>query len=345
MILITKTIYLFSKIFQQKFELHEMLQMKLWPICELHNKKYFFAQQYNEVYAQNVDGVLVVLGNDFSLIKEYIVTDFILHAILLEATDIHMVHDRIFYKKNRNLLGIQNLEKEIFTELKNFLKIFCNLSLLNQIDESGAFYVNFIGDIIGVRVSCFEGVSNLLNNHNTLISFRLLYPIKNINIQKNTPKMCWLLDNLTKGGLFVICGKTGMGKTTLMYDLLSLLTQKNCYTIITAEDPIEHIIPNILQREIQNNYEDIIKSILRHNPDLIVVGEIRDKNTAAMCVRAALTGHSVLCTIHLNTNNIKQNFFYRFQEFGIEEQYLKSSIKCFIEMLPNYHFNIIKLDN
>ena len=151
------------------------------------------------------------------------------------------------------------------------------------------------------------------------------------------------MENLTTAGLIVVAGRTGAGKTTFMYNLITALLANKFLTIISAEDPIERIIPGVFQREVENDYETIIKSMLRHNPDLIVVGEIRDQSTAAMCVRAVLTGHGVLCTIHLDTNNTLENFFHRCQEFGIQEKYLRHSVKGFVELFDNYNFNVIKI--
>jgi len=344
-LIITKTIYLFSHDFKEEVFNAAIHQMNLFPIGLWQQERYFYAKEYSKVYEEEVGGKLVVLGQDFHLIQDYIITDYLFKALCLQATDMHMVNNLIIFKKSRNTLTTLAITPKKLIEVKNFLKIFCNLDIINHQDDSGIIYVNFIGEIIGVRVSFFEGVSNLVNNNNVLISFRFLYD----NYQEHKTYLCknehfrWLVENLTKAGLIVVAGKTGGGKTTFMYNLIHSLLEDKTLTIISAEDPIERIIPGIFQREVENDYETIIKSILRHNPDLIVVGEIRDKNTAAMCVRAVLTGHGVLCTIHLDTNNTLENFFHRFQEFGIPDKYLRPSVKGFVALLEDFHFHIIKV--
>lgn len=340
---ITKIIYPFCNKFKAKFCPNIMSQMNLFPICEINNQKYFFAKEYNEIYAQEVDGELVVIYNEFETIYEYPITSYIIEALLLNATDMHMTNNNIIYKSQKKFLQKQIMHQENFTEIFNYLKIFCGLNFVEKKDESGVLYVNFIGKIIGVRVSFFEGVNTLLGNKNTLISFRFLYTYTNTLKDKiaTNPELSWLIENITKPGLLVIAGQTGVGKTTFMYDFLDLLQDKNI-NIMTAEDPVERIVDGILQREIEDNYEYVIKSILRHNPDVIVIGEIRDKIAAAICIRAVLTGHSVICTLHLDVSDIINNFFHRFQELGVEKKYLDNAIKAYVTLGFNYTFNILK---
>lgn len=103
-------------------------------------------------------------------------------------------------------------------------------------------------------------------------------------------------------GLLLISGPTGSGKSTLMYSLLQeLIDQRNCQ-IVTLEDPVERQIENALQVEINERagmtYEEGLRAALRHDPDVLLVGEIRDEKTAKFTIRSALTGHLVLSTIH-----------------------------------------------
>lgn len=263
-------------------------------------------------------------------------------ALLLNVTDIHISHQRVIYNRNRTWLKEEPMTSSLFIEIKNFLKLFCQLNLMENIDESGTFYINFIGNILGVRVSFFEGVNDL-NSNSSLISLRFLYKHPtNCNLMRNED-MEWLVNIISKPGLIVIAGTTGRGKTTFMYNFLQMLIEIKPMIIITAEDPVERIVPGIFQRETSGELESVVKSILRHNPDLIVIGEIRDKNTAAMCIRAALTGHGVLCTVHLNVDNTLENFLHRFEELGVERKYLVNSVKGFVELLPNYEYRLLKM--
>jgi type II secretory ATPase GspE/PulE/Tfp pilus assembly ATPase PilB-like protein len=103
-------------------------------------------------------------------------------------------------------------------------------------------------------------------------------------------------------GLILITGATGSGKSTTLYSLLRLLQHRH---VITLEDPIEQVIPNIHQTCINPNqgytFEIGLKAILRHNPDVIAVGEVRDKQTAEIVINAAYSGHLVIASLHTNT--------------------------------------------
>jgi type II secretory ATPase GspE/PulE/Tfp pilus assembly ATPase PilB-like protein len=105
-------------------------------------------------------------------------------------------------------------------------------------------------------------------------------------------------------GLILVTGPTGSGKTTSLYSVLSQLNE-NSKNIISVEDPVEYELPGINQtmvnRQLGYTFANAMKNILRHDPDIIMVGEIRDKETAEMAIQAALTGHLVLSTIHTNT--------------------------------------------
>jgi competence protein ComGA len=337
---ITKIIYLFSEEFKGVYSEEKMSQMNVYPIHEINNIKYFFAKEYNKVYEQEIQGQLVVLGDAFHSIQTYPITSYLMNALSLNATDMHITPTNVIYKKQKKHVKNQTINYEEFIRIYNFLKIFCHLNIIKNQDESGVLYVNYIGEIIGVRVSFFESINSLYTTSHSLISFRFLYKTNSKFLLKHE-KISWLMHNICKPGLIVIGGATGVGKTTFLYELLETLLNKEKITIISAEDPVERIIEGVFQREVNDNYETIIKSILRHSPDLIVIGEIRDKISASMCVRAVLTGHGVVCTLHLNINNSIENFFSRFLELGVEAKYLQNSIKGFVELLENYKVNII----
>jgi type II secretory ATPase GspE/PulE/Tfp pilus assembly ATPase PilB-like protein len=106
-------------------------------------------------------------------------------------------------------------------------------------------------------------------------------------------------------GMILICGPTGSGKTTTLYSLLKMINF-NERNVVSIEDPIEHVFPNISQIEVNTKanvtFANSLRSILRQDPDVICVGEIRDNETAAMAVQAAQTGHLVLATLHASSN-------------------------------------------
>lgn len=120
---------------------------------------------------------------------------------------------------------------------------------------------------------------------------------------------------------------TGSGKTTTMYALLEVIRKKKTRRIITLEDPVEKRSDDVLQIQINEKagltYETGLKAILRHDPDIILVGEIRDEETAKIAIRASLTGHLVMTTLH--TNDAK-GAIIRFMDYGITRQEIEQSL-------------------
>ncbi|SER68110.1 competence type IV pilus ATPase ComGA [Salipaludibacillus aurantiacus] len=123
-----------------------------------------------------------------------------------------------------------------------------------------------------------------------------------------------------KAGLIIVCGPTGAGKTTTLYSLLKQRKEGRHENIITIEDPVEQREPHFLQMEINERagitYAAGLKSLLRHDPDLIMLGEVRDSETAEMAVRAALTGHLVVTTLHSAS---AQGALKRLNDLGISK--------------------------
>ncbi len=127
-------------------------------------------------------------------------------------------------------------------------------------------------------------------------------------------------------GMILLCGPTGSGKTTTLYAMLNEIDKTNC-NVITVEDPIEAVLPNTSQIEI-NTKADItfaksLRSILRQDPDVICVGEIRDEETAEIALRAAQTGHLVFATIHCDSN---KTALVRLLDLGISPLLLSSGL-------------------
>ncbi|MDR2431686.1 MAG: Flp pilus assembly complex ATPase component TadA [Candidatus Margulisbacteria bacterium] len=139
------------------------------------------------------------------------------------------------------------------------------------------------------------------------------------------PALVSLRANIRRpAGLLLVTGPTGSGKTTTLYSLLKLLdcAQKN---IVTIEDPIEYQLPGINQVQInaarELDFASVLRAVLRQDPDIIFIGEIRDEITARIAVRAALTGHLVLATLHTRDT---QEAFARLLDLGIAEYLLRA---------------------
>lgn len=132
-------------------------------------------------------------------------------------------------------------------------------------------------------------------------------------------------------GLILLTGPTGSGKTTLLYALLHSIAQSDQKQIITLEDPVEKKSDAFIQMQINEQahmtYAEGFKSALRHDPDVLMVGEIRDDETAHLAVRAALTGHLVLSTIHTNDT---MGCIYRLRELGVPLTYIAQTLRAVV---------------
>lgn len=130
-------------------------------------------------------------------------------------------------------------------------------------------------------------------------------------------------------GLVLIAGPTGSGKTTTVYALISYLAQRPC-SIATVEDPIEYSLPGITQVPVETRgltFARALRALLRQDPDILVVGEIRDGETAALCIQAALTGHLVLSTIHASCETTARA---RLMSLGVDASLLNLCLSLFI---------------
>lgn len=140
-----------------------------------------------------------------------------------------------------------------------------------------------------------------------------------------------------KAGLILFTGATGSGKTTTLYALLESTLKESAYQTITLEDPVEKDIPNMLQVQVNEQagitYQTGLKAALRHDPDIIMVGEIRDKETAHFAFEAALTGHLVLSTLHAKN---AVGTIYRLLDMGIKPVEIEQALIAVaaLELLP-----------
>lgn len=250
-------------------------------------------------------------------LAERVITD----AVRNNASDIHFLPRKndtlVQLRIGNNLIPKFSLPKQECDRLISHFKFTSSMDIgERRRPQSGSFSLEVDQHVIGLRLSTLPAsnseslVIRLLPQQQQIPFFQLsLFPIM-------TRKLIALLKH--SHGLIIFTGPTGSGKTTTLYSLLnetSHLFQRN---VITLEDPIEKDNDKVLQVQVNEkagvSYTTGLKAILRHDPDIIMVGEIRDAETAQIAVRAALTGHLVLSTLH--TRNAKGAIF-RLKEFGV----------------------------
>ncbi|MEC8678643.1 MAG: ATPase, T2SS/T4P/T4SS family, partial [Candidatus Margulisiibacteriota bacterium] len=220
-----------------------------------------------------------------------------------KSTDIHIYNNEtITIKQNGyNQISIpiyQSMAKRLMYYIKLIGHLDPNITFKPQ-DGATIFKYNEIN--LDVRISTIP------THQNEMISLRVFNPnnnfkdLENLGFEPNKINSIKQMIN-AEHGLILITGATGSGKSTTLYSLLRLLQHRH---VITLEDPIEQVIPNIHQTCINPNqgytFEVGLKAILRHNPDVIAIGEIRDKQTAEIVLNAAYSGHLVIASLHTNT--------------------------------------------
>lgn len=240
-------------------------------------------------------------GDDF-------LNDLIREAKGLKSSDIHI---EIYENKCRVRIRIDGmmverylLERDEYPALVNKIKIMANLDISEKrLPQDGRINFRNGTDQFDIRVSVLptlhgeKVVLRLLNNNAISID------LKTVGFSE------FDLDNYLQGvkrpnGIILISGPTGSGKTTTLYATLKYLN-KETRNILTIEDPIEYTLEGINQVQLKESigltFASALRTFLRQDPDVIMVGEIRDQETANMAMRAALTGHLVLSTIHTNS--------------------------------------------
>lgn len=269
-------------------------------------------------------------AQDLPIIK--IVDTLIKHAILQKASDIHiepMEKDIIVrYRIDGLLHETMTLPKQIANSVVARIKVLANLKLdEHRLPQDGRFKIETSDYKISFRVSIlpvYDGekiVMRLLPENSKGFTLENLgFWGKNLEIIHHAIKK--------PTGLILITGPTGCGKTTTLYTIMDLINQPEV-NISTVEDPIEYRMPRINQTQVSAKigltFASGLRSLLRQDPDILMVGEIRDNETAALAVNAALTGHLVLSTLHTNS---AAGSLPRLLDMDIEPFLIASTVNC-----------------
>ena len=257
----------------------------------------------------------------------------VIKAAIERATDIHIEPDervvRVRYRIDGILRSYYTLPRKIYGAVVTRVKIIAGLDISEQrVPQDGAFTIPFGLKEIAIRVSTYPTL------YGESIVMRLLNKASLLSLDQLgfTPDHLTVLRRIINKpyGMIVVTGPTGSGKTTTLYSILSVLNalEKN---IMTVEDPSEYRIPLIKQSQVNEKagftFAKALRAILRHDPDVILIGEMRDRETAEMGFRAAMTGHLVFSTVHANTAAAA---IPRLIDMGIEPFIVASSLLAVI---------------
>lgn len=261
--------------------------------------------------------------------------DWIITCAVREgASDVHIcpekTHVQVRLRIDGQLKDLPPLPKSLLSSIVSRLKILGRMDIaIKRVPQDGRFTAKITGREINVRVSAMptiygENVVMRLLDMNSLV-FKL------DQLGMRDPDIRKIEETIKKPhGMILNTGPTGSGKTTTLYSVLGMLNRPEV-NIITVEDPVEYRIARICQVELNiqagMTFASSLKAILRQDPDIAMIGEIRDGETALIAIQAALTGHLVLSTVHTNT---AIGTVARLTDMGIEPFLISSVIACVI---------------
>lgn len=228
-------------------------------------------------------------------------------AVQVGASDIHIEPDETVLRIRQRIDGVLHehvmKEKRISSALVLRLKLMASLNISEKrLPQDGRFNISVSGHSIDVRISTLpiqfgeSVVMRLLDQSGGIIG------LEKVGLpEKMLPRLRKMINE--PHGILLVTGPTGSGKTTTLYGALNELNSHQ-KKIITVEDPVEYRLPRINQVQVHTNigldFSTVLRATLRQDPDILLVGEIRDKVTAEIALRAAMTGHFVLSTLHTN---------------------------------------------
>lgn len=275
---------------------------------------------------------IMEMANDAPIVK--LVNHVLYQAVKEEASDIHI---EAFEKELRIRYRVDGTMQVKLTPPKRYLgaivsriKIMSNLNIAEKrIPQDGRIQIKVANTAFDIRVSI------LPCNFGERVVMRLLnktkgaQPLDKINFSNTNLKMVRGVIQ-RPNGIILVSGPTGSGKTTTLYSILNHLNKEDV-NIITVENPVEYTITGINQVQVNEKvgltFASALRSILRQDPDIVLIGEIRDAETARIATEAALTGHLVLSTIHTNSAPATVT---RLVEMGVEPFLVAASLACVI---------------
>ena len=297
----------------------------------------------------NIDEYLTELEEDFEVVEESLLDDYtaidemssgspvvnLVNALIQRsirdgASDIHIEPAR---KKCRVRFRLDGILYEVMTPaiemhpaIVSRLKVMANLDIAERrLPQDGRIQVNTKGRTVDLRLSTLPGIFGEKIVLRVLDKNQSILDIDKLSMSEaNHDTFIQLLNR--SHGLILVTGPTGSGKTTTLYAAINYLNSIE-KSIVTIEDPVEYQIDIVNQNQIKEmiglSFAKILKHVLRQDPDIIMVGEIRERETAEIAVQAALTGHLVLSTLHTNEST---GAITRLIEMGIEPYLLSSSL-------------------
>ena len=292
----------------------------------------------NRLYGEEDHGTLTVNDDDIETLIDLaseapvvrLVNMIISRAVESKASDIHIEpfenEVRVRYRIDGVLKEADRLPKHLLPAVTSRIKIMARLDIANRrTPQDGRIKTKVSGREVDIRVATLPTI------YGEQVVMRLLdkenedWDIDKIGMDEKDKEIFLELIS-SSHGMILVTGPTGSGKTTTLYASLKILNKPQV-KIITIEDPVEYVIPGVNQIQVNPQagltFASGLRSIVRQDPDIILVGEIRDKETADIAIHAALTGHLVLSTLHTND---APSAITRLVDMGIENFLVASAL-------------------
>jgi type II secretory ATPase GspE/PulE/Tfp pilus assembly ATPase PilB-like protein len=294
-------------------------------------------------YELSVDGILREIetgeidyqsltaeGDQYTQPVVRLVGALLMDAVKRGASDIHFEPEyaflRIRYRIDGVLQQIRSLHKTYWPGIAVRLKVISGMDIAEtRSPQDGRLNINLGGRPIDFRVASHPTIHGENIVLRVLDREKSIIPMDRMGLRDDTLDQLKLMMSRPEG-IMIVTGPTGSGKTTTLYSLLSYLNDESV-NIMTLEDPVEYPVTMMRQTSVAEvnkvDFANGIRSIMRQDPDIILVGEIRDEDTATMAFRAAMTGHQVFSTLHTNS---ALGTFPRLLDIGISPDIMAGNI-------------------
>ncbi len=254
---------------------------------------------------KNLDGLSDDEAYSHPIVR--LVNALVFEAVKMGASDLHFEPEenfiRLRYRVDGDLVTVHTLHKEYWSGVCQRLKIMSEMNIADKLSpQDGRFGLNIGGREADFRVSCLPTV------HGENIVLRVLdksssiLPLEKLGFSEHNMKLIHKCQARPEG-IIIVTGPTGSGKSTTLYSMLNAINTPDV-NIQTLEDPVEYSLGLIRQTHVRDTggftFGEGVKALLRQDPDIIFIGEVRDKVTAEQALKAAMTGHQVYTTLHTN---------------------------------------------
>jgi type IV pilus assembly protein PilB len=253
-------------------------------------------------------------------------------AVIIHASDIFFEpafnQIRVRFRVDGILYSITHLSKDDYLSINSRIKVLAKLDTTEHRKvQEGQFTFDVNGEKINIRIEAVHTI------HGDMLVLRVLHLS---SLVMNLNQLGFTADTLKnyqeiimdQSGLILVCGPTGSGKTTTLYSTINYINHDKQFNVMTIEDPVEYQLDGVNQMPVREEdgftFAQGLKSILRLSPDIVLVGEIRDRETAVIAVESGLTGHMVLSTIHASD---AIGVIFRLLDLHIDPFLINSSLK------------------